>query len=185
MGAESHEASAPAEAGSNRAADDGGDPDGHSPALDSLSIRRMFELIERAEHRPSALQDTEIRDGEDEAAEPKLLVPIERTPLPEVDRAMPVLSLFPAVIGRRRGRYKVALLKTLQDVGAGRWKIRQIQESVFWLEPSAVAELVRELRDADVLSYDPIRMTYRMSPTGRVIGALLSALRCRRSSRGG
>jgi DNA-binding HxlR family transcriptional regulator len=114
--------------------------------------------------------------GQDEPAEPRLLVSIDHTPLPEVDRAMPVLSLIPAVVARRNGRYKVALLKTLQADGAGRWRIRQIQEAVFWLEPSAVAELVRELRDSGVLSYDPIRMTYRITSTGRVISALLAAL---------
>lgn len=111
-----------------------------------------------------------------EPVEPRLLVPIERTPLPEVDQAMPLLSLFPAVLGRHRGRYKVALLKTLQTEGTGRWKIREIQDVVFWLEPSTVAELVRDLRDGEVLSYDPMRSVYRLTPTGRVISALLAAL---------
>ena len=113
---------------------------------------------------------------EDEAPEPRLLVPEDRTPLPDVDRAMPLLSLFPAVIAKRRGRYKVALLKTLQTDGAGRWKIRDIQDAVFWLEPVVVAELARELRDSGVLAYDPIRMIYRMTSTGRVISAFVTAL---------
>jgi hypothetical protein len=42
--------------------------------------------------------------------------------------------------------------------------------------PSAVAELVHELRDAAVLGYDPIRLIYRMTPAGRVISAPLAAL---------
>jgi hypothetical protein len=126
-----------------------------------------------AHQAPAANELTTI---EEEPTEPRLLVPIERTPLPEVDRAMPVLSLFPAVVGRRYGRYKVGVLKVLQMDGAGRWKIRQIQDAVFWLEPSTVAELVRELRDACVLSYEPTRMSYRMTPSGRVISALLAAL---------
>jgi len=70
-------------------------------------------------HQAPAANELTIEE-EEEPAEPRLLVPIERTPLPEVDRAMPVLSLFPAVVGRRYGRYKVGVLKTLQMDGAGR-----------------------------------------------------------------
>jgi hypothetical protein len=37
-------------------------------------------------------------------------------------------ALFGDVVGRRRARYKIALLKTLQADPAGRWKIRRLQE---------------------------------------------------------
>jgi hypothetical protein len=166
---EPQETAASTEAGGNRVGDGVAEWDGTG-----LAIGRRFQPLRMAERYPSARRDT--MDNDDGPAEVRLLVPINRTPLPEVDRAMPFLSLFPAVVGRRRGRYKVALLKTLQTEGTGRWKTRQIQDAVFWLEPSVVAELVRELRDAGVLSYDAIRMTYRMTPTGRVICALLAAL---------
>jgi hypothetical protein len=161
---------APANSGSTDIRDNRAD----TTIPDGAGTRVVASPVDPTEHH--------VRDAhmmareEDDHVEPQLLVPIERTPLPDVDRAMPVLSLFPAVVGRRRGRYKVALLKTIQTDRAGRWKIRQIQDVVFWLQPSVVAELVRDLRDAEVLTYDPIRATYRLSTTGRIVGALLSAL---------
>lgn len=157
---------------------DGAHPDGDGVggANRGLELARMYGFAEESGRTAGA----DSRDGgnheEDAAAEPRLLVPENRTPLPDVDRAMPFLSLFRAVIGRRRGRYKVALLKTLQSNGAARWKIRDIQEAVFWLEPVVVAELVRELRDSGLLSYDGSRMTYRMTSSGRVVTSLLTSL---------
>jgi hypothetical protein len=80
-------------------------------------------------------------DADDSAGtEPVLRVPEAQTPLPEVDKALPLLGMFADVVGRRRARYKVALLKMLQADGAGRWKIRRLQEVVHWLEPSSVTE---------------------------------------------
>ena len=167
MSAERHEGGAYAAAS---LPEDAAPPADDGPSVDGLSVERMVELLERVEKQPPP------EPGEEEEPEPQLLVPVERTPLPEVDQAMPVLSLLPGVVGRRRGRYKIALLKTLQADGRGRWKIRQIQDAVFWLEPVAVAELVRDLRDVEVLNYDAARATYRMSANGRVISALVSAL---------
>ena len=60
--------------------------------------------------------------------------------------------MFGDVVGRRRARYKIALLKTLQADGAGRWKIRRLQEVVHWLEPASVTELVAELKAVGVLA---------------------------------
>ena len=71
-----------------------------------------------------------------------------------VEQALPVLELFPGIVGRRHRLYKVALLRELQGLGSGRWKIRQIQEATRWLEGPFVAELVRDLRDAGVLGQD-------------------------------
>jgi hypothetical protein len=157
---------------SDRRGDAGGsERDKHGPAL-----ARMYGLPERPGRSQAFDRGSDAHDEDDDSVEPRLLVPENRTPLPDVDRAMPFLSLFPAVIGRRRGRYKVALLKTLQTDGAGRWKIRNIQDAVFWLEPVVVAELVRELRDSGVLAYDANRMTYRMTPSGRVVSSLATAL---------
>lgn len=115
-------------------------------------------------------------DGGAGEYEPRLLVAEERTPLPSVDRAMGFLSLFPAVAGGRRGRYKVALLKTLQADGSGRWRIRQLQEVIWWLDPPATAELARELRAAGVLAFDTRRAVYRLTAEARVISAIVDAL---------
>ncbi|MFL5963792.1 MAG: hypothetical protein ACJ757_12955 [Gaiellaceae bacterium] len=126
---------------------------------------------------PAKTEETEQDEAPADALyEPRLLLAEERTPLPEVDRAMPFLSLFPAVAGGRRGRYKVALLKTLQTDGSGRWRIRQLQEAVGWLDPTAVAFLARELRADGVLDYDSRRAIYRLTPEARVLSAVVDAL---------
>jgi hypothetical protein len=43
-----------------------------------------------------------------EAWHPVVLLPEELTPLPRVDRALPVLTLFAGLLGRRHERYKIA-----------------------------------------------------------------------------
>jgi hypothetical protein len=134
------------------ASDRGGDAGGFERAKQGPALARMYGLLERPGRSQAFDRGSDAHYEDEDYVEPRLLVPENRTPLPDVDRAMPLLSLFPAVIGRRRGRYKVALLKTLQTDGAGRWKIRNIQDAVFWLEPVVVAELVRELRDSGVLA---------------------------------
>lgn len=107
--------------------------------------------------------------------EPRLLVPRELTPLPLVEQALPVLELFPGIVGRRHRLYKLALLRELQGLGSGRWKIRQIQEAIRWLEGPFVAELVRDLRDVGVLGQDE-RGYYRLTPESRLITAIIGAL---------
>ncbi len=115
-------------------------------------------------------------DAEEGSAEPVLRVPEELTPLPAVDAAMPLLGMFATVVGRKRARYKVGLLKTLQADGSGRWKIRRLQEIVHWLEPASVTEVVAELRAVDVLAYEPVTGLYRLTPAARVVTALLDAM---------
>ncbi|HTT94545.1 MAG TPA: hypothetical protein VMF55_07715 [Solirubrobacterales bacterium] len=100
----------------------------------------------------------------DGGPEPVLRIPEGLTPLPAVDAAMPLLEHFATVVGRKRARFKIALLKTLQGDGAGRWKIRRLQEIVHWLEPSSVTDIVAELKTVDVLSYEPITGFYRLTP---------------------
>jgi hypothetical protein len=114
--------------------------------------------------------------GDVSASEPVLRVPEALTPLPAVDRAMPLLAMFGDVVGRRRARYKIALLKTLQADPAGRWKIRCLQEVVHWLEPASVTELVAELKAVDVLAVQPVSGYYRLTASARVVTALLDAM---------
>lgn len=120
-------------------------------------------------------EDT-INSPEDSGSEPVLRVPEDLTPLPAVDAAMPLLEHFAMVVGRKRARFKIALLKTLQGDGAGRWKIRRLQEIVHWLEPSSVTDIVAELKTVDVLSYEQITGFYRLTPSARVVTALLDAM---------
>lgn len=108
--------------------------------------------------------------------EPVLRVPEELTPLPAVDVAMPLLKHFAMVVGRKRARFKIALLKTLQSDGAGRWKIRRLQEIVHWLEPSSVTAIVSDLKLVAVLDHEHVTGFYRLTPNARVVTALLDAL---------
>lgn len=113
---------------------------------------------------------------EPEGREPVLRVPEELTPLPDVDPALPLFGAFAEILGRRRARYKVAFLKTLQADGSGRWKIRRLQEVAHWLEPTSVTDLAGELRAAGVLAYDPVSGNYRLTSNARVVTAVLDAL---------
>ncbi len=108
--------------------------------------------------------------------EPRLAVPESLTPLPTVDRALPVLGLFAALLGRRHARYKVALLSHVAREPRARWKIRELQETVAWLEPSSVTRLVADLRAAGLLLYDPTLDAYRLSHEARVVAAVCAAL---------
>ncbi|MBI4538730.1 MAG: hypothetical protein HY704_04365 [Gemmatimonadetes bacterium] len=111
-----------------------------------------------------------------EGWEPRLAVPESLTPLPAVDRALPVLGLFASLLGRRHARYKVALLGQIAREPRARWKIREIQEAVAWLEPGSVTRLVSDLRAAGLLLYDPALDAYRLSHEARVVAAVCSAL---------
>jgi len=108
--------------------------------------------------------------------EPRLTVPEERTQLPAIDRALPTLELFARIVGRHWARYKIALLKDLQGQGAGRWRINEIKDAVWWMEGPSVTDLVGELKDAGALLYEPVRGYYRLSGEARIVIAVLEAL---------
>lgn len=107
---------------------------------------------------------------------PTVVVPEELTPLPRVDLALPVLSLFGALLGRRHERYKVALISELAAHPRGRWRIREIQQIVTWLEPASTTRLAADLRGANLLVYDSAGDSYRLSPEARVVAAVCGAL---------
>lgn len=144
--------------------------DDHSPSRSTNGHHE--QRLAAALSAPPAVVANELDTG----PEPVLRVPEAMTPLPAVDEAMPLLEHFATVVGRKRARYKIALLKTLQADGAGRWKIRRLQEIVHWLEPGSVTDVVSELKAVDVLSYEPVTGFYRLTPTSRVITALLDAM---------
>lgn len=120
--------------------------------------------------------DAETQPDPAGGSAPVLCVPEELTPLPAVDAAMPLLEHFALVVGRARARYKIALLKTLQADGAGRWKIRRLQEIVHWLEPGSVTALVSDLKLVGVLAHERVTGFYRLTPDARVVTALLDAM---------
>ena len=70
----------------------------------------------------------------------------------------------------------MAVLKTLQAEGSGRWKIRRLQEVLHWLEPASTTELAAELRAAGVLAYDPVSGIYRLTTEAHVVTAILDPL---------
>lgn len=109
-------------------------------------------------------------------SDPRLTVPEARTALPSIDRSLPTLELFARIVGRHWTRYKIALLKDLQGHGTGRWRIKEIKELAWWLEPTSTTDLVNELREAGALIYEPIRGYYRLSGEARVVVAVLEAL---------
>jgi hypothetical protein len=114
--------------------------------------------------------------GSEPLREPGLRVPEDRTPLPRVDRALPVLELIAAAVNRKRGRFNVAALASLQENGAGRWKIREIQDALDWLEPADATEVVASLRGGGILEYDSLANRYSIPPDARVAAAVMGAL---------
>lgn len=140
--------------------------------LRAASLRLVSPTARATTEPPTEVESDEAAGG----SEPVLRAPEAQTPLPEVDQAMPLLAMFAEVVGRRRARYKIALLKTLQADGAGRWKIRRLQEVVHWLEPSSVTDLIADLKLAGIIRQEPISGFYRLTPAARIITALLDSM---------
>lgn len=144
------------------------DGDGASPVVrDALG-----EIFARLEEASPPSGEEPVSSG----SEPVLTVPEELTPLPAVDEAMQTIALFGGAIRGRRARYRIAVLKSLQGDQAWRWRINRMQEIVHWLEPHSVTDIVSELKDVDVLSFDPVTRYYRLGAEGRLVAALLGAL---------
>lgn len=141
-------------------------------ARQQAAALRLVSATARTAAEPAPAVEPDDGPG----TEPVLRVPEAQTPLPEVDQALPLLGMFADVVGRRRARYKIALLKTLQGDSAGRWKIRRLQEVVHWLEPSSVTELIADLKVAGVIVQEPISGVYRLTPSARIVTALLDAM---------
>ncbi len=100
----------------------------------------------------------------------------ELTPLPEIEAAMPILGIFRGLLGRRHVSYKVGIVRDLAAQIGGRWRMREIIQRIDWLTPESVRRLVRELTDGSVLTYDPLRSTYRLSREARVVASFCRAL---------
>jgi len=111
-----------------------------------------------------------------EGREPVLRVPEERTVLPDVDRAMPVLETIATTVLRKRGRFNVAVLKSLQESGTGRWRIKEIQDALDWLEPQSATDIISGLRAGEILRYDTLANRYSMPSEVRAASAVMDAL---------
>jgi hypothetical protein len=116
-------------------------------------------------------------DRPPEGWSPSLRVSEDLTPLPYIDRALPILALFAGLVGRGGlARYRVAVLRELAMQPRARVKIREIQESIDWLEPGSVTRLVQDLRTADLLIFDDRTSCYQLSTEARVVAAVCGAL---------
>ena len=114
---------------------------------------------------------------EREAWQPELTRPVELTPLPEIERAMPILGIFQVFLGRRHVAVKVGIIRDLASQAGKRWRMREIVQRVDWLKPSSVHKLVHELSQGGaVLHYDPARLTYRLTREARVVASFCGAL---------
>lgn len=119
----------------------------------------------------------ELEEGERDGWKPELARPVELTPLPEIERAMPVLSIFRGLLGRRHVPFKVGIVRDLASHTGTRWRMREITQRVDWLKGASVNKLVHELaRDNAVLHYDAARATYRLSGEARVVASFCRAL---------
>jgi hypothetical protein len=133
----------------------------------------LLRIIERLEdNEPAADVDEATVSGR----EPLLTVPMELTPLPEVDTALGTVALLGGVIRGKRARFRLAVLKTLQADRSWRWRIARLQEIVHWLEPQSTYELVADLKATGVLDYDPLTRYYRLGVEGRLVAALIGAI---------
>jgi hypothetical protein len=133
----------------------------------------LLEVLERLEEVDAA---EAAEDAAPSAREPVLTVPVELTPLPEVDQALGTVAILGGVIRGKRARYRLALLKTLQADRSWRWRIGRLQEIVHWLEPQSTTELVADLKAVGVLDYDPLTRYYRLGVEGRLVSALVGAI---------
>ena len=145
------------------------------PSLDVshplITLLAMVDSVHAASNEPP------ITGGQEaDAWVPRLVRPVELTPLPDAERALPVLGLFGALLGRRNESYKVALLSTLAQQPRGRWRIRDIQKVLDWLEPASTTRLVGDLRRAELLLHDRAQDSYRLSQEARVVAAVCGAL---------
>src|SRR5205085_2395474 len=119
----------------------------------------------------------DLDEGERDAWKPELARPLELTPLPEIERAMPVLGIFRGLLGRRHVPFKVGVVRELASQTGTRWRMREITQRVDWLRPASVKRLVHELaRDNSVLHFDPARATYRLTGEARVVASFCRAL---------
>lgn len=127
---------------------------------------------------PAAAANSEVGEGsaDRDAWQPELARARELTPLAEIEAAMPILAIFGGLLGRRRTPYKVALIRDLAGHASGRWKMRELQQRIDWLTPESTRRLIRELADDDVLRYDKVRGSYRLTPEARVVAAFCRAL---------
>lgn len=114
--------------------------------------------------------------GEREAWEPELARARDLTPLPEIERAMPVLGIFGGLLGRRHVPFKVGIIRELAAQPGVRWRMRDIGQLISWLKPTSLHRLIHDLVDGGVLTYEQSRGTYRLAHEARVVASFCRAL---------
>lgn len=144
-------------------------PQGDSAPFESY----LLYVVKRPVGPEEELQSDRLPDG----WEPRLTMPEQLTPLPLVEQALPIVTMFAGLVGRGKlARYRVAVLRELAVLPRARLPIRAIQDSVQWMEPSSATRLVRDLREAGLLAYDSRAETYQLTREARVVAAVCGAL---------
>lgn len=129
------------------------------------------------EEEPAEPETTRRADRLPDGWVPALTVPERFTPLPLVEQALPIITMFAGLVGHGRlARYRVAMLRELAVLPRARLPIRAIQDSVPWMEQTSATRLVRDLRSAGLLAYDSRAETYQLTREARVVAAICGAL---------
>lgn len=127
--------------------------------------------------QPTEPGEEQQEDRLPEGWTPALLVPEQFTPLPLVDQALPIIGMFAGLVGRGKlARYRVAVLRELVVLPRSRLPIRTIHDAIPWIEQPSVTRLIKDLRGAGLLIYDPRGETYQLSREARVVAAVCGAL---------
>jgi len=128
--------------------------------------------------RPADLPGpADLAVGVAEPWQPAVVQPEETTPLPGVDRALPLLDRFAALVGPGHERYKLAVLGALAQQPGASWGLGEAQAAVPWLEPESTARVVGELSDAGLLLPAPDDAeAWCLSDEAHVVVAVCSAL---------
>ncbi len=115
--------------------------------------------------------------GVDESWPPAVAEPEAATPLPAVDRVLPLLGRFATLIGPDQERVKLTVLCALARQPAAGWRLPDAQEAVPWLEPQSTARVVEELSGAGLLLPAATDAgAWRLSDEAHVVAAVCSAL---------
>ncbi|HEV8649676.1 MAG TPA: hypothetical protein VG276_09790 [Actinomycetes bacterium] len=128
--------------------------------------------------RPADLPGpADLAVGVGEPWQPAAMQPEEATPPAGVDRALPLLGPFAALVGPDHERYKLAVLCALAQQPEASWRLHDAKEAVPWLEAESTARVVGELAGTGLLLPAPDGAgAWRLSDEAHVVAAVCSAL---------
>lgn len=139
-----------------------------------MAVEAWLEPAERPADLPGPAG---LAVGLDEPWQPAVVGPEEATPLPGIDRALPLLGQFAALVGPDQERYKLAVLCALARQPGASWRLPDAQQAVPWLEPESTARVVDELEGTGLLlAAGDDGDAWRLSDEANVVAAVCSAL---------